>query len=63
MNRRDFKMSITHISGALNVKRDDPRVWATQGHLNFLQEKWEEAKEAYETVLSLTKGRKLFLNI
>jgi tetratricopeptide (TPR) repeat protein len=56
VNRRDFNMAVNHISGALDVQKDDPRVWATQGHLNFLQQKWEEAKEAYETVLSLTKG-------
>lgn len=62
VNRRDFKMALQHISGAQDVKRDDPRAWATQGHLNFLQEKWEDAKDAYETVLSLTTGRALFLN-
>lgn len=64
VNRRDFKMALHHISGALEIQKDDPRPWATQGHLNFLQEKWEEAKDAYETVLSLTTGRSImFKNI
>ena len=58
IHRRDFKMAHHHAEEALELKKDDPRAWSTQGHLNFLQDKWKEAKDAYEKVLSLTKGKK-----
>ncbi|TPX37150.1 hypothetical protein SmJEL517_g01059 [Synchytrium microbalum] len=38
---------------ALEIKRDDPNVWAALGHLQYSQEQWEDAQLSYETVLSM----------
>ena len=57
IHRRDFISALHHVNASLEIKKDDPRAWSAQGHLYFVQERWEEAKEAYETVMSLTNGR------
>ena len=57
IHKRDFTMALHHVEEALDLKKDDSRAWSTLGHLNFLQERWDAAKDAYETVLSLTNGK------
>ena len=56
IQKRDFSMASYHIQEALQVQKSDSQIWSTFGHLLFIQGKWEESKNAYETVLSLTDG-------
>ncbi|KAI9339399.1 hypothetical protein BDR26DRAFT_837865 [Obelidium mucronatum] len=46
-------LAMENIKSAMQVRQDDPEVWAALGHLQFRQRIWGEAQNSYETVLSL----------
>lgn len=51
--RRNFKASEDKIREALYVGPQSAEIWEAMGHLYFKQEKFREAKTAFETVLAL----------
>ncbi|KAJ3142013.1 Cilia- and flagella-associated protein 70 [Physocladia obscura] len=53
IQRGDPIVAVENIKSAMQVRQDDPNVWAALGHLQFKQRVWGEAQNSYETVLSL----------
>ncbi|KAJ3295071.1 Cilia- and flagella-associated protein 70 [Rhizoclosmatium sp. JEL0117] len=53
LQRGNPVIAIENIKSAMQVRQDDPDVWAALGHLQFRQRVWGEAQSSYETVLSL----------
>ncbi|TPX60566.1 hypothetical protein PhCBS80983_g01686 [Powellomyces hirtus] len=58
LQRSNFRLAEQHLQDALDVRQDDPDVWAALGHLQFVQKMWEAAKGSYETVLTLSQEPK-----
>ncbi|KAI8835610.1 hypothetical protein BJ741DRAFT_607390 [Chytriomyces cf. hyalinus JEL632] len=53
LQRGNPSVAVDHIKSAMQVRQDDPDVWAALGHLQYRQRVWGEAQNSYETVLSL----------
>ncbi|KAI9002325.1 hypothetical protein BC832DRAFT_114900 [Gaertneriomyces semiglobifer] len=55
LQRSNFKLAEEHLSDALKIHQDEPNVWASIGHLQYIRQQWEQAQMSYETVLSLSQ--------
>ncbi|KAI8618763.1 hypothetical protein BC830DRAFT_1107404 [Chytriomyces sp. MP71] len=53
LQRGNPTVAVENIKSAMQVRQDDPDVWAALGHLQFRQRVWTEAQQSYETVLTL----------
>ncbi|KAJ3022692.1 Cilia- and flagella-associated protein 70 [Thoreauomyces humboldtii] len=55
LQRANFRLAEEHLRDALELRQDDPDVWAALGHLQYVQRLWDQAKSSYETVLTLSQ--------
>ncbi|KAI8929249.1 hypothetical protein BC831DRAFT_6458 [Entophlyctis helioformis] len=53
IQRGGFNKAADHLKEALDMEHDNVAVWSALGHLQFIQNKFSEAKHSYETVMSL----------
>ncbi|TPX41837.1 hypothetical protein SeLEV6574_g05897 [Synchytrium endobioticum] len=54
--RRSPSRAFEHLRKALDIKRDEPAVWAELGHLHFAQGEYDDATLCYETATSMAEG-------
>ncbi|KAJ3324059.1 Cilia- and flagella-associated protein 70 [Boothiomyces sp. JEL0866] len=65
IQRSNYSQAENYLKDALKIDQTNPRIWAaignrslTAGNLNFIQNKFNETKIAFETVLSFIKETK-----
>eukprot|EP00842_Homolaphlyctis_polyrhiza_P001645 jgi/Hompol1/2481/HPOL_006011-RA len=58
MQRSNFNKAAEHLKEALSLDSSNVAVWTALGHLQFVQNRFQEARQSYETVLSLHHDEK-----
>ena len=63
IQRGNYSNALERIKEALEIQQDNSSAWSALGNLQFIQENYEDSQISYETVVSLPRGKNIYLII